>query len=190
MVTEQLRKIWKDPVWSTVIATGLLFFLTATGTYFLNWWPSIQSFFKTIWQFFVASTSVPNWLLLILCICAVMVTIALGAICWAATRPSTESKSWRQYTTDNFFNLKWHWSLGRDGDIYNLFPCCEGCEYQVTPTETYHGFDSERHTAFECDACNRDRVLIKGSQYEIESKVQRFIQQKLRTGSWVDAVDA
>jgi hypothetical protein len=36
-----LKKIWHDPVWSKVIAVGIIAIFTAVGSYLLGWFPII-----------------------------------------------------------------------------------------------------------------------------------------------------
>ena len=40
-----MKALWRDPVWSKVIAGVILAALAAVGAYFLQWWPIIVRFF-------------------------------------------------------------------------------------------------------------------------------------------------
>lgn len=65
-----LKVIWKDPVWSNVIAAGILAVVAALGSYFLNWWPIIWSkvlfVMNTIWKLVTYPVNIPIGTLVIL----------------------------------------------------------------------------------------------------------------------------
>lgn len=71
-----IKKLWKDPVWSKVIATGVIALLAYTGAYLLGLLPTIIIIFVKSWNFVAASSSVPNWLIGIMVISCFM-------LCWA-----------------------------------------------------------------------------------------------------------
>lgn len=54
---ERLTRIWKDPVWSKVIATGIIAFITIVA---LPYFPFLLKF---TYRLITSSTSIPNWLL-------------------------------------------------------------------------------------------------------------------------------
>src|SRR5690606_21766528 len=68
-----LKKAWTDPVWSAVIAGAILAVLGAALTYFAGWWPAISGFFAGLAPLAAGSTTVPNWLLALLVLCAFVV---------------------------------------------------------------------------------------------------------------------
>jgi hypothetical protein len=59
-------KIWHDPVWSKVIAAGILAAIAWTGTHF-NWW----SFFLA----FLSASTLPNWAVIVLLVLLVLLAI-------------------------------------------------------------------------------------------------------------------
>ena len=58
--------IWPDPVWSKVIAAGIIALFVAIGSYFVVWFPMIG-------QWIVSGSSIPNWALIILSLMAVFI---------------------------------------------------------------------------------------------------------------------
>src|SRR6266446_2741647 len=67
-----LKKIWRDPVWSKVIATGILGgILALVGAIYSE----SQGWFPTIGQWIASESKIPNWLLIISC----------GVIFWKIT---------------------------------------------------------------------------------------------------------
>ncbi|HCG9194178.1 MULTISPECIES: hypothetical protein [Vibrio harveyi group] len=179
-----IGKIWKDPVWSKIIATGLLALFGAISTYFLDWWPSIKLVFVKGFNYLLNTSEIPNWLIGIMGVCTVITIIVLLLIVKEIFLPSSGNKTWKSYTCDKFFGLEWHWTFGSNGgEIYNLYSCCTRCQYQVFPqyASSYAAVDS---ISYKCDSCGSEVGPFSESNEEIESKVRRFIQQKLRTGKW------
>jgi len=167
-----------------VIATGILTLAGAVFAYFLNWWPSIKNFFSHLASFLVSVTEVSNWLIGLMAICTSIIVIVIAGILWSFIFPEKQNNNWHNYISDNFFGLEWHWKYGDGGSIYNLYSCCIHCRYQVHP-QNASAFRAVPSISFQCDSCGSTTGPFEGSQLDLESKVERFIQQKLRTGSWL-----
>lgn len=180
-----IKKIWSDPVWSKVIAAGILTAVATAGSYFLNWWPSIGAAIKKCYEFFLLTTNVENWLLALICLLCLPTLIFLFAFIWNAVRGQETSTgpNWRTYTTDLYFGLRWRWKYFDDGGIYDVHTFCPHCDFQVFPknASAYRIID---RIGFHCDSCNRILGEMDESWDSLENKVKRFIQQKLRNGSW------
>jgi hypothetical protein len=173
-------KLWNDPVWSKVIA-GLILALGATiATYFLDWWPVFGRLASQGYAFALASTPTPHWLLLLLILLALPTVFLTAAIAWASTFPTP---SWRDYTTDIFFGLRWRWRYFSDGGIDEPHTFCPHCDFQVFPQDVsaYRVVD---HITFRCDSCGRHLAEFEESFASLENKIKRFIQQKIRNGTW------
>lgn len=69
-IMDGLKAAWKDPVWSKVIATGLVAGIVAITGYLLSLWPLVRNWMTECWSSAIATTVVPNWLLMLLVICA------------------------------------------------------------------------------------------------------------------------
>jgi hypothetical protein len=72
---EQVSRIWKDPVGSKVISTGII----ATFTYFLGLWPTIYSWFLNIISYLTLPILVPLWLLAFL----IMLLLGASVLVWS-----------------------------------------------------------------------------------------------------------
>jgi hypothetical protein len=180
-----LKKLWHDPVWSKVIAGVILAVSATVATYFLHWWPAIGEFISQCFTFAMASSTTPNWLLFVLGLLALPMVILLGAIVREKIfPPQPSSPSWRSYTTDFFFGLRWRWTYGSRGEIYNAHTFCPNCDFQVFARDvsSYRVID---HIAFHCESCGRHLGEFQESFASLESKTERFIQQKIRNGSWL-----
>ena len=178
-----MKSLWKDPVWSTVIAAGVIAAAGALGTYLLGFWPTIASFGRHIWHLVTASTEVPNWLLVLLGLAIIPTLLLLAVAVWTSFAKSDSGQAtWGRYTSDTFFNLRWRWryTAGRI-DALNTF--CPHCDYQVFPYDA-SGFTGIDRIGFKCDSCSRSLGEFDESIRSLTSKVERFVQQKIRSGSW------
>jgi hypothetical protein len=58
-----IMKIWKDPVWSKVIATAIILLIGSVVTYLTGAWPGIVKYFNSAFEFLNLSSPVKNWLI-------------------------------------------------------------------------------------------------------------------------------
>ncbi|MGF1718376.1 hypothetical protein L4D08_26355 [Photobacterium chitinilyticum] len=182
-------KIWKDPVGSKIIATGILSLIGFGAAYFLDLLPSIRTTYDQVANFILGESAIPNWQVGIMGFCTLLVIFVFCLYLKETFFPVSNGKTWKSYNCDNFFGLEWHWTFGKTGgDIYNLYTCCPNCKYQVFPknASSYITIDS---VVYECDSCGSSYGPFNESHDEIESKVRRFIQQKLRTDKWMSKTE-
>ncbi len=178
-----LTKVWKDPVWSKVIATGILAIIGAVGAYFLNWWPIIINAGSRFFTFLGETTQIPNWLIGVMALCTLLVVIVGFVLLRIALFPPKQEASWTNYTSDTFFGLDWYWKYGSKGSIYGLYSCCSNCHFQVYPSDA-SPFRMAPRIMYHCDSCGLEAGPFDGTPIQLESKVERFIHQKIRTGNW------
>jgi len=178
-------KLWHDPVWSKVIATVILAVGATITTYFFNWWPEIGKFVALCFSFALASTPIPNWLIFALGLLALPAVILFGAIGWrTAFPPQSTPPSWKNYTTDFFFNLRWQWKYDPAGQICDTHTFCPHCDFQVYARQV-SAFQFVDHIAFHCENCGSHLGEFKESLALLENKTMRFIQLKIRNGTWL-----
>ena len=79
--------IWKDLVWSTVTAAGLVVAISALGTYFLGFGPAVAAAASATWKVLRLSTSVPNWVLALLGVASIA-SVSVGIAPVVAVRAS------------------------------------------------------------------------------------------------------
>jgi hypothetical protein len=180
-----LKKLWADPVWSKVIAGLILTAGAALGAYLLDWWPNIGNGLKKAYEFAAAPTLVPNWLLGLLIMLSLPIILLAGLAVWMRLFPSKEAgPGWHSYTSDKFFGLLWRWRYLSDGQIYDVCTFCPRCDYQVYP-ENVSAYSVVDRIGFRCDSCGSQLGEFDESALSLENKVKRFVQQKLRNGTWV-----
>ena len=175
-----LKKLWNDSVWSNVIAGTILAVGALLGAYFLDWWPTIGRFTKDAYNFSLSPTSLSNWIIGVLGLLAAPTIIVLLAMIWQTIFPSsaTTATDWRNYTTDKFSGLRWRWRYRENGQIYSVYTFCPHCDFQVYAKDisTYRAVD---RIEFSCDSCGKRLGEFAESSASLESKVERFIQQKI-----------
>lgn len=179
-----LKKLWNDPVWSKVIAGAILAVGALLGTYFLDWWPSIGRFAKDAYNFAVSPTSLSNWVIGVLGLLATLTIIVLLALIWQKIFPSSSSTAdWWNYRVDTFFDLRWRWRYFEDGQICDVHTFCPHCDFEVYAEDAsaYRGVD---RIVLRCDSCGQKLGEFGESFASLENKAKRFIQQKIRNGSW------
>jgi hypothetical protein len=179
-----IKSLWKDPVWSKVIATGILALLTYLGAYLLGLSPAIIAFFAQSWGFFTATSSVPNWLIGLMTIpCLVLGWALVVELKSRMSAEVTEPVNWNSYQRDNFFGLLWGWRYSGNS-IEGLHSLCPNCEYQVLPRDVSSYIAVPRFEC-KCEDCGYSAGSFKGEPRELLHKVELKIQKELRTGNWV-----
>lgn len=178
-----LKKIWADPVWSTVIAAGIVALAAMVATYFAGWWPNIAGSVLRLGDLALAVTPVPNWLLALLVLCALLVMALLLIAGWAIVVPSTSRSSFHRYNEDEVFGIRWRWRYGSDGGISNLVSFCPRCDYQIFP-RNISGFRAIDHLEYRCDDCGARLGEFELPVEEMESRVRRQIQKNIRSSGW------
>lgn len=178
-----ISRLWHDPVWSKVIAAAVLIAAGAVGSYFQGFWPTIGAAVTRVVLWIQESTLVPNWLLIILSICTVATLIVGGVMLWAIIFPEAGGRGWRAYTTDEFFSIRWRWHYGSDGGVYGLHSFCPACDYQVYAANA-SAFRAVPRIIYRCEDCGWTLKEFEGTPEELENRVIRAIQKKLRTSTW------
>ena len=183
-MSKSFKNLWHDPVWSKVIAGSILALGAIISTYLLNWWPAIGATTFNFLAYLKTTWTLPVWLAVVVIALSIPTIVFLIASLWYKVFPSAENLgSWQSYTTDIFYNLRWRWSYFDDGQIYKLTTFCPICDYQLY-ADNLSSFRVIDHIAFSCDSCKRDICEFQESVAMVESKVMRYIQQKLINGSW------
>lgn len=176
-----LKHIWKDPVWASVISTGIAAGLGSLSAYFLGYWPAIQDSLLAAWNFLLTKSAISNWIIVLMSIPTVLIGLFVIAVIWSHWfGPNEGEPNWQTYTMDNFFDLRWRWNYA-GGSIERLTTFCPHCDYQVFPINV-SAYNAVDRIEFKCDSCHSHLGTFDESVWDLKSKVERFIQQKIRTG--------
>lgn len=135
--------------------------------YFLGLWSMLAGWLNVLWHFLTESTLVPNWLLGLFAICAVIVAGWLGA----SLRPRRRSPI---STQDHFFNILWRWSYDASGRVQDLTPYCLRCGNRLILKDVGNNLPAGRYEC-RCDRCGTIACEIDCSVEEFESRVLQKI---------------
>ena len=175
------KKIWKDPVWSTVIAVGVLALIPLIAPYFYGAWSYIYATLSQACSFLLASSSVPNWLLALM----IMLFVYVLLIAFKEWLAGNETElNFKNYTKDYFFGLLWVWRYSSNR-IDNLHSLCPRCQYQILPKNASSYIAVPRYE-YICEDCGYFCGSFEGNPEELHQKVELKIQKALRTGEWVE----
>jgi len=180
-----LKKAWHDPVWSKVIAVGLLTVFGFLASYMLNWWPGICGFFSWSISIIGEKSQVTNFVLLILAGMSIhSMIIVIGNLLRIIFPVKSDKPTWRDYIEDDFEGLHWRWRyIGGSIDEVNVF--CPYCDFQIVPKHETIGL-TIKETRMQCESCGRFHQIYDGSYEVLENKIIRLAHQKIRNGSWAN----
>lgn len=152
-----------DQIRNSVIAGAILIFITLLfekGRIFL--WKAI------VW-FFQSSLSIPVWLfsILVIIVCLSIFTIIVRL----------KSPEWESYKEDKFDRLTWRWNYN-NSNIINVCPYCPIDDTLLT--YRYIGGIGKIESIFICDTCKREFGPYSGSISDIENRIKRQIDRKIR----------
>ena len=186
---ELFTKIWKDPVWSKVIAAGITgilgILLVVVSIYFPSLWVSVSTGFTIVWSFISGHTNTPNWVLGIMAISCLILSVILFLYIQQKIKPDTPEDPY-SYRSDIIEGLLWNWHY-RLKAISGLISLCPKCEFQILP-ELINSFYSANRCRYYCQGCNTEVGILEKDV--LEKLVKLRIQHALRTGTWAAKVKA
>ena len=97
-----LGKIWTDPVWSKVIAAGIVGAIATPLAY--HWWEGLSAAGVSVMGFLAVKTPVPNWLLGTMGLCTTLLVGMIIMVGYALLRSKAEpGPPWLNYLEDPIF---------------------------------------------------------------------------------------
>lgn len=187
-----IKKVWNDPVWSKVIATAIVAVVGVVASFAWGWWPPIGRTIAQAYDYLGSSTEVSNWLILVLALLALFAVAFISVLVWIRFAPTTaDAPTWKDYTKDEFFGLKWRWRYRADDTIGDICTFCPICDFQVfpRPARPYPNNQGSSIT-YDCDGCGEHLADVAEDPNALENKVERSIQQKIRAGTWASEPDS
>jgi hypothetical protein len=103
-VNKSLRIIWKDPVWSKVIAGGLTFVIASSTTWLYGLW-EISSVATSIQNVLFYRLDVPVWLAALIVPALISVVPVFNVLIKREKKPEFSN-----YTRDIILGITWTWS--------------------------------------------------------------------------------
>lgn len=165
------KRSWPNSSQSKLLAGAVIVGLAAG--YLTGLWSDLAYWVDGLVGLLAASTLVPNWLLGLFAVCAVIVAGWLGA----ALRPSRDPRPSSSVTSeDSFFNIRWRWAYDRSGRIEKPTPHCLRCGSRLVVRQVGDDRGPE-HYECRCEQCGHVACEIEGSVDEFEKRVLDRIHQ-------------
>lgn len=189
-----IKKIWKDPVGSAVIAGVILAIGGLVLATVKGWWSKIWAGLGYGWNWLLLPSSHPNWLLVILWLSAVVVFLFIAARTIARVRAANGSApTWRSYRKDQFNGVVWHWNYGAgpNSSVEGLTPVCPSCQCQLVDKD-YDGYLPGDHYwyALYCTHCAKNVAEFKEQYAHTRRDIKLLIGRNIRSGDWQKAFGA
>jgi hypothetical protein len=160
-------------------------------TWLFGWSDAVLGALAAVWRFFLTSSSIPRWLLALWGLITLWSVYALLKRKLRELAREASGSSWRAYTRDvfpGFDGAVWRWQYSSSGNtLLRAAPFCPRCDmvlFQRYQGASPIGF----RTTFLCEHCRWESVEIEGSPDEIEDRVKRLIDRKVRSGEWEHVV--
>jgi len=175
------------PILHKVLAGLIVAGLLWLATYIPGLWQALSTGFTWCWGKVIQDISLPAWALGPLVIGDIVLVLALvGKI--LSWHRANSGPSWTDYTKDDFYGMVWRWDYSPIGGAITGLCCFCPRDDTVLVWIQSHDLAVERETTFRCETCGIDFGTMRGYSWDIEGKVKRQIDRKLRTGEWKDVL--
>lgn len=178
-----VKKLWRDPVWSAVIATGII----ALVTYLLGYWNQIWLTIKSAASLLATPLSFPLWVVMV-AVPVLLFTVPVIASLIASFRSAKEPR-FLSYTSDTIFDINWSWRwlppsvYDSHYTMRDLVPRCPSCA-AVLEINDYCGSLVQcinENCSWQWERQRRHGSRI-GHSSELDSKVRNEIDRRLHAG--------
>tara|TARA_B100000700_G_C15044634_1_gene857227 strand:+ start:136 stop:672 length:537 start_codon:yes stop_codon:yes gene_type:complete len=174
-----IRKLWKDPVWSAVIAASIV----AGATYLLGYWSNIWQFVKSIPSLLTTPVSTPLWGFLI------GVPVLLLTMPFLTSLKAKKEPRFLSYRSDTIFDITWSWRWippsfhSNHYQIKALTPRCPSCGAVLTINDYDGSLVSciNENCSWLWERQHRCGSRISHSS-ELDSKVRNEIDRRVHAG--------
>jgi hypothetical protein len=174
-----VKKLWKDPVWSAVIAAGIV----AAATYLLGYWPHIWRALTQIPSWLSVGVTLPLWAVILL------VPALLLAIPLVSSLHSSKKPGFLSYTRDTIFEINWSWRWLPPGfytsqyTMHDLVARCPSCtavlEFNDYSRPLVRCVNESCSWQWERQRRSGSRI---GSSSELESRVRNEVDRRIHAG--------
>jgi len=186
-VNNVILKAWQDPVWSKVIATGVLASIGATATWAFDYWSQLKAVSTSVLALLNNGVSIPVWLLIVI----IPLLISLVPIIQKITTKASSEPEFMRYQKDNILGIDWAWDWSCPNmynskySIRDLLPRCPNCKSSLE-TDDYSGH-IVRCINDNCDWHWEQPVSFNkriSHSSELDKKVRNIIDRKIHVGEF------
>jgi hypothetical protein len=182
---EIVLKLWKDPVWSKVIASGLLLFFGAIGVWILDLWPHIYEFLSKAWALVIYRVPIPLWLI------SILVPLLVFSIPLARSLMPDREPDFLKYRRDKIFGINWSWDWSKPNlyndkySIRNIHPRCPSCNSSLELNDysgiLVHCINDECEWSWNQQGSFENRISHSS---QLNQKVINVIDRKVHNGEY------
>ena len=144
--------------------------------------PKIWSAISGLIISFMGNIQIPIWLFVLLSLSSFIGIFRL-LIRWINAITTPKNPTWRDYNFDNFLGVNWRWTypVGVHSD---LTPYCPIDDTGLL----FEAYTNSNCIALKCVRCKNIFSLDAESLDDAKEKVSLLIDQKVRSGSWREAI--
>ncbi|ACC75816.1 hypothetical protein PPMP20_17260 [Paraburkholderia phymatum] len=192
-------RIWKDPVWSKLIATVIGASSTAVWAHVEGYLTlaTVQHAASAAYDLLTTDYPYQPWRIVV----GTVAAAAIGA--WMMRlrmqkridaayeaveypqQPSSEAKpaSPATYLTDVLFGFRWRWKIAaKSGDVYGMKLYCPECDYELQPAAFDYPYGGG--AVCECDNCHYKQGIGSDDPALFMNKAKLEAERRWRTGEW------
>jgi hypothetical protein len=175
------------PIRNKIIASVVAGLILSTLAYVFYAAPDVFRWIggalSSIWNHLTSSLSIPYWLLWLLLILSTATVIRVFRS--LSKRDEINEPTFRMYTQDYFEGVTWRWSYDVYDRLTDLSSYCPNCDALLVHMKEPFQLGPASSVRFYCEHCEQVRAEIKGGgRNYAESKIQRLIDRKIRSGEW------
>jgi hypothetical protein len=175
------------PIRNSVISGLIVAIIIGACSYIPGLWRMVYEIIQSVWDWHIERHELSGFFITLLGVFAITGVISILFFIWYLFI-SQPVKGPSDYTSDYFDGLYWRWKHANWG-IYDLVCFCPNCDQQLRmhdrDTSFYHSC-----IGFDCDNCGYKSKDFEMRIEELEDKIKRSIQRKLRNGEWAKVVQS
>jgi len=142
-------------------------------------WHYMASIFSQVGAHLVSYLSIPFWLFYILLLMGVPFLVR----CLLRLRRHTGPQV-GDYTSDRFLEVDWTWHYVRGNAPEGIWCFCPDDNTRLVYAAKYY----PHFITLKCETCERTWGPFPGKIGDLQNKIERQIERKIRTGEWKTAI--
>ena len=184
--SSRLKRAAEHPILSGLIVAAVGAVAGSIWATVKGVWPAvlsaIWSWITAAWLWLGSTTALWNWLLILLTVVSLGAMGVFVVAVWQ-NRNSPTQLTQQDYRSDSFEGLRWFWTYDYFGNVSGIYACCPDCLLQLEPKYDARRYGSD-HIRYACEHCKVTKAAFDEHHNKLESRIERFIHKKLRTGEW------
>ena len=174
----------KSNVIGGVLTAGCLAIVAYIWAFAPGVWKWFTDLLASIWTHLTTPASVPTWWLYALYAISAITVLTLALRIRSAIKATGPIVT--EYREDRFFGAIWRWKYFQGGPT-GIWAFCPACDTVLV--YSYQRDFGDLKTALHCETCNRTILTESGDKDDLQGKVHRQIDRKIRNGEWKNNIE-